>query len=61
MDLLTLGLGAGTLAAIPLGAVAKLSWTNEHRISTLEADAKTAKEKLDTIDKKLDRLIERFL
>lgn len=61
MDAITLGLGVSSIAALPLGAIIKRSYTQESRITTLEANARNAKEKLDSIDEKLDRLIERFL
>lgn len=61
MDMITLGLGVGSIAMVPLGAAVKKSINNEKRISTLEADNITMKAAVVRIEEKLDRLIERFL
>lgn len=60
-DFITLGLGVGTIAMIPLGAAVKKSYNNEKRISALEANYNGVEAKLTSVDAKLDRLIERFL
>lgn len=68
MDFISLGIGFGGIAIVPLGAVIKKSYNNEHRITTLEANYVNMDEKLEDLKKgqtaqsdKLDRLIERFL
>ncbi len=68
MDLITLGLGIGTIAIVPLGAVVKKSYANEKRLTILETNYLNVDEKLQELrneqqnqTQKLDRLIERFL
>lgn len=61
MDLVTLGLGVGTIAVVPLGALVKKSYTNEKRLAVLETNNEHTKAAVERIEAKLDRLIEKFL
>lgn len=68
MDLITLGLGVGTLAMVPLGAVVKKSYSNEKRLTTLEANYANVERTLTDLRNeqrdqtlKLDRIVERVL
>lgn len=61
MDVLTLGLGVGTIAVVPLGALVKKSYSNEKRLAVLETNDEHSKAAINRIEEKLDRLIERFL
>lgn len=60
-DFITLGLTAAGVAFVPIGAFVKKSYNNEHRITTLEANYENVDKKLDSVEEKIDRLIERFL
>lgn len=68
MDFITLGIGSATIVAIPLGAAVRKSYTNESRISKLEANYLNLSERLTEMrdeqknqTTKLDQLINRFL
>ncbi len=68
MDIIILGLGIGTIAVVPLGAVVKRSYKNDTRLTVLETNYTNVEEKLEDLKRgqkdqsaKLDRLIERFL
>lgn len=61
MDMVTLGLGLGTLATVPLGAAVKKSYSNERRLTVLETNYGNIDSRLTALNEKLDRLIERFL
>lgn len=68
MDMITLGLGIGSIAIVPLGAVVKKSYNNEKRLAVLETNYANVdrmltemKDEQKNQTTKLDRLIERFL
>lgn len=68
MDMITLGLGIGSIAIVPLGAVVKKSYNNEKRLAILETNYANVdrmltemKDEQKNQTTKLDRLIERFL
>lgn len=68
MDLITLGLGAVTVAMVPLGAVAKHSYNNEKRLTVLETNYANLERTLTDLRNeqrdqtlKLDRIVERVL
>ncbi len=68
MDLITLGLGATTIALVPLGAAVKKSYANEKRLAVLETNYDNLDERLTELrdeqksqTQKLDQLINRFL
>lgn len=61
MDILTLGIGIGGIAVVPLGAIVKKSYSNEKRLTVLETNYDNVDTKLTELNTKLDRLIERFL
>lgn len=61
VDMISLGLGAASIMAVPLGAVLKKAYALDRRLTILETNHENINAKLTSVENKLDRLIDKFL